>query len=338
MRIALVVTPCSDVNLRLAAQVGVTDIVGRYTGPGYDQLERLRVRVTAHSMTLSVVEGYLPIDRCVHGRADRDEQLDQFTRFLEHMRRAGVGIACYNWMPDADWTRTSVKEQERGGALVTGFDAALVADAPPERGEPIVAEALWENIAWFLERVVPAAEENGVTLALHPDDPPMTPLRGQDRIFTKIEDFERLVQLVPSERNAICFCQGCFSEMGYDVPEAIRRLGRHIRYAHFRNVRGCGPRFVETFHDNGQIDMAAAIRAFREIGYDGPMRPDHVPVLAGERPADDLLVPTVEHDRITTETYNPSDGPAPPGYTMLGRLHAIGYTQGLIEATARGEL
>ena len=241
MRIALVVMPTSDLNLQRAAQVGVTDVVGRYTGPRYDELARLRDRVAAHGLRLAAIEGYLPIDRSVAGKPDRDRQIDRFITFMEHMSKVGVDICCYNWMPDADWTRTDPAVRDRGGALVTGFDAALVADAPPERGEPIDGETLWANLEYGLQRVIPAAEARGVLRGMHPDDPPMSPLRGQDRIFSTIEDFERLMQLYPSDANAICFCQGCFSEMGYDIPAAIERLGRHIAYAHFRNVRGCVP-------------------------------------------------------------------------------------------------
>jgi mannonate dehydratase len=142
---------------------------------------------------------------------------------------------------------------------------------------------------------------------MHPDDPPLPEFLGRARIMNSVESFERLVRLVPSPSNAICFCQGTFAEMGEDIPAAIRRLGPHIRYVHFRDVRGTRERFVETFHDNGPTDMAAAMRAYREIGFDGPMRPDHVPQLVGEE-----------------------DGP--PGYTMLGRLFAFGYMRGLMHA------
>jgi mannonate dehydratase len=156
--------------------------------------------------------------------------------------------------------------------------------------------------------VLPTAEACGVTLVMHPDDPPLPEFLGRARIMNSVESFERLVRLVPSPANAICFCQGTFAEMGEDIPAAIRRLGPHIRYVHFRDVRGTRERFVETFHDNGPTDMAAAMRAYREIGFDGPMRPDHVPQLAGEE-----------------------DGP--PGYTMLGRLFAFGYMRGLMHGT-----
>jgi mannonate dehydratase len=96
--------------------------------------------------------------------------------------------------------------------------------------------------------------------------------------------------------------------MGVDVCAAIRRLGQHIRYVHFRDVRGTAVSFAETFHDNGPTDMVAAMRAYRDIGFDGPIRPDHVPQLAGE-----------------------DDGE--PGYTMKGRLFAFGYLRGLMQAT-----
>jgi mannonate dehydratase len=121
--------------------------------------------------------------------------------------------------------------------------------------------------------------------------------------------FERLVQIAPSPSNGICFCQGNFAAMGVDVPETIRRLGEHIRFVHVRDVRGTPDHFIETFHDEGPTDMYAAIQAYAAAGFEGVMRPDHVPVLAGE------------------------SGEA--GYTMMGRLFAVGYMRGLIEAAAK---
>ena len=147
-------------------------------------------------------------------------------------------------------------------------------------------------------------------MCMHPDDPPLPQLLGKARIMNSVENFERLVDLVPSPSNAICFCQGSFATMGVDIPASIRRLGRHIKYVHFRDVQGNPESFAETFHDNGPTDMAEAIRAYEAIGFDGPMRPDHVPQLFGE-----------------------DDGE--PGYTMLGRLFAYGYIRGLIDGTTR---
>ena len=128
--------------------------------------------------------------------------------------------------------------------------------------------------------------------------------------MNSVENFERLVRLVPSPSNGICFCQGNFVAMGADLSDAIGRLGPHINYVHFRDVRGTAERFTETFHDNGPTDMVAAIESLRDVGFDGPIRPDHVPQLVGEE-----------------------DGE--PGYTMLGRLFAYGYIRGLIQATER---
>ncbi|OYW24373.1 MAG: hypothetical protein B7Z55_02370 [Planctomycetales bacterium 12-60-4] len=173
--------------------------------------------------------------------------------------------------------------------------------------ETITANALWTNLERMLAELLPAAEKHGVTMVMHPDDPPLAEFAGKARIMNSVENFERLMRLSPSRHNAICFCQGTFAEMGADIPAAIRRLGAHIRYVHFRDVRGNAECFAETFHDNGPTDMVAAMRAYRDIGFTGPMRPDHVPQLDGEE-----------------------DGE--PGYTMMGRLFAYGYMRGLIQS------
>ncbi|MEZ6064008.1 MAG: mannonate dehydratase, partial [Planctomycetaceae bacterium] len=199
---------------------------------------------------------------------------------------------------------------------VTGFDLrdaeramSLNSRSGQFAATPISTGQLWEHLEHFLRELVPVAEAAGVTLVMHPDDPPLPEFCGMARIMNSVENFERLVSLVPSSRNAICFCQGAFATMGVDIPAAIRRLGRHIQCVHFRDVRGNAESFVETFHDNGPTDMAAAVRALREIGFDGPIRPDHVPQLEGEDSGE-------------------------PGYTMLGRLFAFGYIRGLLHGTA----
>jgi mannonate dehydratase len=311
MRIALVLTPMDDAQLRLAAQVGVTDVVARYPGTWLEDLTALCERVASFGMRLSVIEGYLPHDRIVHGTEGRDQQIADIVQLLHNMGRAGVPICCYNFMPDDDWSRTRSDVPQRGGAKVTAFDAAELDAQGAAPGGAIDADSLWRNLEYLLRRIVPVAQSAGVKLALHPDDPPMSPLRGQDRIFTSPEDFDRLLELVPGEANGLCFCQGTFAEMGdLDIPATIRHFGSRIHYVHFRDVRGAVPAFEESFHDNGKTDMAEAIRAYRDIGYAGPMRPDHVPTLEGE----------------SNDT---------PGYHMLGRLHAVGYLRGLLDATAR---
>jgi mannonate dehydratase len=235
------------------------------------------------------------------------------------MAELDIGLLCYNFMAGTDWVRTRLDAPERGGAKVTAFDLAEVNAAvrlgyePADRKSDELARTLtpaklWDQLERLLNDLLPVAVECGVTLAMHPDDPPLPELLGKPRIMHNVEGFERLVRLAPSPANAICFCQGTFAEMKVDIPATIRRLGAHIKYVHFRDVRGSASSFAETFHDNGQTDMAAAMRAYREIGFDGPMRPDHVPQMVGE-----------------------DDGE--PGYTMLGRLFAYGYIRGLMHAT-----
>jgi mannonate dehydratase len=316
MRLASVLTPLSDYNLQLAAQVGVTDLTVRYPGPDPAELAATCERVARFGLRVSVVEGYLPIENLILGNDHREAEVEAMKALLRSMAACDVRLCCYNFMAGTDWVRTRLDAPERGGALVTAFDLAeveravsLTDEAERVAAHRIDADTLWENLEYFLNSLLPTAEACGVTLAMHPDDPPLAEFLGRARIMHTVESFERLVQLVPSPRNAICFCQGTFAEMGVDVPAAIRRLGPHIQYVHFRDVRGTPERFVETFHDNGQTDMAEAMRAYREVGFDGPMRPDHVPQLISEE-----------------------DGP--PGYTMLGRLFAFGYMRGLMHGTA----
>lgn len=313
MHLATVLTPINDANLQLAAQCGVTDLVSRYYGLEIASLQATQRSAERHGLRVSVVEGYLPIERLKLGTDDGTE-LAAMKRLLRQMGDAGVPLLCYNFMSGTDWVRTKLHVPARGGATVTEFrlqdvERAISLNANPTPIGPLVtADELWANVERFLQELLPVAEAAGVTLAMHPDDPPLPVFLGRARIMNTVESFERLMALAPSPRNAICFCQGTFATMGVDIPATIRRLGRHIQYVHFRDVAGTPESFVETFHDNGPTDMAEAMRAYRAIGFDGPLRPDHVPVYAGEE--------------------------GEPGYTMLGRLFAYGYIRGLMQATA----
>ncbi len=315
MQLASVLTPVSVTNMRLAAQCGVEGIVIRYPGPRLEDVLAAKRHVEQHGLKVFAVEGYLPIEKIKLGTDHDGAELAAMRQLVRHLAEAGIPLLCYNFMAGTDWVRTRLDAPERGGAKVTAFDLADALKAVSLNSQAVIpadrigAGDLWRNLERFLEAIIPAAEEAGVTLAMHPDDPPLPEFLGKARIMNSVENFERLVNLVPSPRNAICFCQGTFAAMGVDIPATIRRLGSHIRYVHFRDVRGTREAFAETFHDNGPTDMAEAIRALKEIGFSGPIRPDHVPQLEGE-----------------------DDGE--PGYTMLGRLFAYGYIRGLIHGTA----
>jgi mannonate dehydratase len=313
MRLASVLTPLNDHHLALAAQCGVEEITVRYPGPELVPLLQTKAQIERYGMKLGIVEGYLPIEKLKLGRDDGSD-MAAMKLLLQHMSEAEIPLLCYNFMAGTDWVRTKLDAKERGGALVTAFDLreaekamSLSATASQIGSETISADTLWTNLEHMLAELVPEAEKRGVTLVMHPDDPPLPVFAGKARIMNSVENFERLRRIAPSRHNAICFCQGTFAAMGVDIPATIRRLGAHIRYVHFRDVRGTAEAFAETFHDNGPTDMAAAMRAYRDIGFNGPMRPDHVPQLDGEENGE-------------------------PGYTMMGRLFAYGYMRGLMQA------
>jgi mannonate dehydratase len=315
MKLASVLTPLSDENLTLAAQCGVDQIVVRYPGSDLTEITRMQQRVRSFGMEIGVVEGYLPIDRIKLG-TDNGTDLRAMKTLIHHLSDLDIRMICYNFMAGTDWIRTSVDAPERGGSKVTAFrladlDNARIPGRPAFRAdlEPGAKRTeLWKNLQSFLEEIIPVAENAGVVMAMHPDDPPLPELLGNERIMHDVVGFEKLVEIVKSPSNKIAFCQGSFAEMGIDIPATIRRLGPHIAYVHYRDVVGTAEDFRESWQDNGQTDMAEAMRAYREVGFSGPMRPDHVPQMLGE-----------------------DDGE--PGYTMLGRLFAFGYIRGMMHAT-----
>ncbi len=320
MKLAMVSRPLDEADLRLARQMGMSDVVTtvpgvtmapeRAQGPvlTYQDLFQLRQRVEAVGLRLSVIEGYQLSDRITLGMPGRDDDLAIVCESIRNMGRAGIPVYCYNFMAVFNWLRTSTTVAGRGGALVTQFDAAALAGLPDTYAGETTDAQMWDNFEYFLRRVLPVAEAAGVKLALHPDDPPMSPVRGLARIMRDMDAFKRVLDMADSPCNGITFCQGNFAAMpGVVIPDAIRYFGarRKIFFAHFRDIRGSVPRFEETFHDEGKTDMAAAMQAYDDIGFDGPMRPDHAPTMEGE-----------SNDR--------------PGYMVRGQIFAVGYMQGLL--------
>jgi mannonate dehydratase len=302
---------------RLFKQVGVDHAVLRLpeadsTQPGLD-LERLaRIqRVLADSgLSLEVIEPITPMNAVKQGLPERDRELERVLALIEGMGRLGIPILCYNFMAVFGWLRSDFAIQGRGGALVTGYDHAAHAGAGPHPDGPISDEQMWDNYAYFLDHAIPVAERSGVTLAMHPDDPPVSPIRGIARIMRSRENIDRAMSLSNSPAHKLTFCQGTFATMGVNIPDAIRHFADRIAYVHFRDIEGTPRKFVETFHDNGMTDMWAAMQAYVEVGFDGPARTDHAPTLYGENNAR-------------------------PGYETLGRLYAIGYMRGLYEAASK---
>ncbi len=302
---------------KLVRQVGVTHAVGPLPYDDCDPdkpwdrgpLKRMKERFEAGGFELAVIESSPPMQKTRLGLPGRDEEIEQFATMLRNMGELHIPVVCYNWMAVLGWTRTRSDVPARGGALASAYYDEDMAGQPPTEAGEVPEEQLWDSLRYFLERIVPVAEKAGVKLAMHPDDPPISPLRGIGRIMRSVAGFERLLDMAPSEANGLTLCQGNFSLMTDDLPEVIREFGRRkrIHFVHLRDVRGTAHRFVETFHDDGPTDLLACLQAYKDVGFEGVLRPDHVPTLEGD-----------SNDQ--------------PGYSSIGRLFAIGYIAGLREA------
>ena len=322
IRIAEVLPPEPSLVWELASQAGISEIVGGlpFNDPmngsdapwDYMPLMRMKQRYEEAGFSVAVIEARPPLNKAKRGQDGRDEEIETACILLENMGKLGIPVWCYEWMADFNWLRTSTAKRSRGGSLVTAFDASNLAAAPDTAEGPISEEALWEHLQYFLEKTLPVAERAGVVMAMHPDDPPLSPVRNVGRIMRSVENYQRLIDMHPSPSNAITLCQGNFTLMTDDLPGVIRHFGEQgkIAFVHFRDVIGEAANFEEAWHDAGKTDMLECMRAYRDIGFDGVLRPDHVPTVAG-------------------------DANTHAGYSAYGRLYAIGYIRGLQEAVYR---
>ncbi len=290
----------------------------------YETLSATVGMLAEHGISVAALENLSPAfwsDILLNG-PERGAQMEGLKRLVRDCGRAGIPVLGYNFSLAGVWGWQR-RPESRGGAMTATFDAQRfdsaqpmpdgvvwnmrVSDAALPGTWEIGEEELWQRLEWFLKELVPVAEEAGVRLAAHPDDPPVDRLRGTPRLVNRHEKYDRLLRLVESPANAMQFCLGTLMEMPGDIYATTRRYARtgRIAYVHFRNVRGGVPSYAETFVDDGDTDMAEIARILHEEGFEGAMVPDHVPEL---------------------------DAPAP---WHAGMAHAIGYMRALTTNAAR---
>jgi mannonate dehydratase len=312
--------PGQPERYRLARQVGVSHAIASVS-PVLSKVRREQYPETLASirsefkdagLTILGVESHpVPAEKIKLGLPGRDEEIENYRAAIEALARAGIPMICYNFMAGLGWYRTKTDALERGGALASEFDNREALRQGLTEWGAISEEKVWANLEYFLKAVMPVAEKAGVRMALHPDDPPISPLRGIGRILTSAANHRRVLDLVPSPVNGIAFCQANFKVMGEDIEALAREWcgQKKVFFVHFRDIEGTAEHFRETFHDNGPTDMARMLKLYSDCGFDGPMRPDHAPTLEGEA-----------NDR--------------PGYAMMGKVFAFGYMKGILDALA----
>jgi mannonate dehydratase len=300
-----------DLSWDYAKQCGVEKVVIKLPESGFDVTDKghwasLRQRYADYGFTPVIVEP-MPNELHCHiktGDNMRDASIEKVIKMFKIMDGLDVRTICFNWMAHIGWLRTSASETERGGALVTAFNIDDYRSS-----EQIISEAqLWSNYEYFIKAVIHDAEKHHITLALHPDDPPIAKLGGVSRIMISAANIERAIHMVESNNLGLTMCQATFAVMGEDLFKIVPRFAGKIKFIHFRNAVGNACKFRETFHDNGALQMGKLAQLYKSNGIDVPIRVDHVPTMAGE-------------NCLT------------PGYDNIGRLYAIGYLKGLLEAT-----
>lgn len=293
----------SDADLKVLAALGVQHICSALPSRklddewSVDALSKLRDRVEKAGVALDMVP--LPMSsslltgaenpNIVLGKSpERDREIDALCQMIRNTGKAGIPAVKYNFTL-LGVIRTA-PTPGRGGARYSTFDFDKLKDAPPLEGAPTDDE-MWERITYFLKHVVPVAEEAKVRLSCHPHDPALPPgktYRGVHRVLGSVEGLKRFVETVPSPYHGLNFCQGTVAEMlddpGKEIFEVIRHFGKQgkIFNVHFRNIRGKRGNFVETFPDDGDVDMLRALRVYKDVGYDGMIMPDHAPGIDGD--------------------------------------------------------
>ncbi|MCG6921241.1 MAG: mannonate dehydratase [Acidobacteria bacterium] len=306
-------------QMRKLKQIGIDHVL--MGGPPMpwkeEDLRALMERFQANGLTVCnlMIYGYR---NTLYGRPGRDEEIDKFIQSIRAAGKVGMPVIEYNFY--AHRLMKGYHEVEgRGGAGLTAYDYSLSRDLPPlpEVGTHTLDE-MWANITYFLKAVVPVAEEAGVRLALHPNDPPVPLSRGSEQIMATLAGWKKLIEIVPSPANGITYDCGVTREMGEDAVEVCRYFGERdrINHVHFRNVRVKTPYvdYVEVFPDEGQVDMFAVMKELVRQKYPRAIYPEHPRALDADRELEGF------------RPYYPGGG----GYS--GLVYNVAYTKAMLQA------
>jgi mannonate dehydratase len=302
MKLAVGLRELSDENFRFIAQLGVHNVKIANWNTLMTEPNRRGVMDTAEIRKLKSWLGEYDIRPYIfllpqghntqywNARFGRSEQANrEIENVCETLRVCGgEGIPVVEWtwsVPDV-WGRIpGPNSAGRGGAQVSRFDENQLDRKWPEYCVEMSADEMWDNVTYFMEQVMPVAEEAGVLMAMHHHDPPTETLCGEARILKDFEGMKKLIEVVDSPANGLNICQGSVAEQAdSDVLEIIRYFGERdkIHHCHFRNVKGSVPAFDESFIDDGDVDMYEAIKVYKEVGYEHCLLPDHVPTMAAD--------------------------------------------------------
>ncbi len=273
-----------------------------------ERIIKLKETIEAKGLTLSVIES-VPIHEDIKtGDGDRDRYIDNYCETLKNLSAAGIDCVCYNFMPVFDWTRSDLSYELPDGSYalaykdetvqkmnpltgdlsLPGWDASYTKEdmkALLEKYKNISEEDLWNNLKYFLDRVIKVAEEVHVKMAIHPDDPPWN-IFGLPRIITNKKNIERFLKLYDSPYNGLTLCSGSLGvDPNNDIADMVKSFADRIHFAHIRNVKITGNKcFEEAGHKTecGSLDIFGIIKAYHDSGFDGYIRPDHGRMIWGE--------------------------------------------------------
>jgi mannonate dehydratase len=289
----------SDEDLQFMNQIGVryAAVTIHRKDDNVDNMRRIKAKVESAGLRVWNIghDGNRNQEEIVLNLPGRDERIEAYKRYLQNCGKAGIRYVTYAHMGNGIWH--TARETTRGNASARGFNLALggeglwagkIFKGPLSHGRVFTENELWDNYEYFIRKVAPVAVENNVFIGIHPDDPPVPMLAGVPRcIFGNFEGYKRALEIANSTHVGVCFCVGTWLEggdlMGADVVTAIKYFGERgkIWKVHFRNMSAPLPHFVETFVDNGYYDMYAAMKALREVNFDGIVIGDHFPTMVG---------------------------------------------------------